>query len=367
MNKVLRNFKLNLFTFIEIVFAFTVITIVLSIDLGYAYQLKSGIDGSGSAGTLYIFNAFTMLAVFVTVLGIMGIQLIQIYRRTREIGLHKAVGARDSDIAALILKDTLLIILVPALVGIGAGVLLASAIPFGKLGLQASINIQLIALSFAGILIFTCISGFFPAFKAVQMNPADVLRKHGITKTASGSNKYGKVLLLIAAVIIIAGTYINYSLEAEYKKDILNSSGTPPATTEAVPEFSFKNNSGEVISSQSLKNKGYCLLIWDTGCPVSIGVMNELNRLITENKIKNSDVYAISLDESLNKVEKYISDNNLSLNSYTDYKKSVKWAFKANILPVLYIVNKDGIISARVLGWSDTMKEYMLRKLAEEV
>jgi len=364
MGNVFKNFRLNLFTFIEIVFAFVVITIALSIDLGYINQVKSNLTKVGSLELLYGLNAFTFLAVLVTALGITGIQLIQIYRRTGEIGLRKAVGANDSDIITLILKDTLFLILIPALSGVVVGIALSAVIPFDKLGLQAGIDFMLIAGCSIALLLFTLLSGIIPAIKAVRMNPAEVLRKHGVAKRVSISRTYNVLFFLISAIVIISGICINYSLEAEYKKDVLNSAGAPPATTQAVPTFSFKDATGEVISSETLKNRSYCLLIWEVGCTLSTDTLNELNRLVTDGQLESSNIYAVSIDKSFDKVKEYVTANKMSVVPYIDYKKSTKWAFKANAIPALYIVDKNGVISARVLGWSETMREYLIKKIS---
>jgi len=363
MTKALKQFRLSIFTFIEVVFVFAVITIVLSMNMGYAEQIRAGIKNEQSATILYYLNGITILAVFVTALGTTGIQLIHLYRRSGEIGLRKAVGAKDSDIVALVLKDTLLSLLIPALCGVTLGAALAANLSDDVFGLNAKIDIFLIAGSALILLIFAFLSGILPAAKAVQTDPADVLRRKGISRRENPGRKYNIAYLLITAAIIIGGISINHNLEAAYREDMINTAGAPPAITQQAPAFSFEDGNGKVISSEELKDKNYCLLIWEEGCFPSISLLNELSNLISEGRLESDDVYAICLDTSIKRVEEYISANHLSVAPYADHKKSTKWAFNAGTTPALYVMDKDGIITARILGWSEAAKEYLLNNL----
>ncbi len=371
MGKKPKTKNLNALTFTEIMLAFAVLTITLSFDIGYADNINII---NGSKETLYILNVFAGLAIVVTALGITGIQLIHTYRRTGEIGLRKTVGARGTDIFHLIVYNTLKLLLIPAVCGGVAGLVLLKAVPFENVGLYESTDIRLILASMFMLLVFTLLSGSVPAFAAAKMEPVSALGRSNHLLSSHASKKPGGngsrittgIFLFLSVGIIASGIILNHSLEAQEREDILNSTGAPPATTLAAPGFSFRDASGQVISSASLKGRSYCLLIWEVSCSPSVNILNILNDLVKEGKLDSRDIYAISLDKTFSTVKKHMAASNLSIGAYIDYQKSVKWAFKANALPALYIVGDDGIIKARIMGWSDTMKQYLLQKISEE-
>lgn len=108
-------------------------------------------------------------------IGIMNIMLVTVTERTREIGLRKAVGARNGDILLQFLTEATVL----ALVGGGIGVLLASGAA-SLISLIPNLNVQ---VQFSSVLLATAISvaigvffGIYPANRASRLNPIDALR-----------------------------------------------------------------------------------------------------------------------------------------------------------------------------------------------
>jgi ABC-type antimicrobial peptide transport system permease subunit len=96
-------------------------------------------------------------------------------RRTNEIGIRMALGARSSAVLSMVLRETLLL----ALLGIGAG--LAAA--FALTRLAASLLYELkptdpITFTAAALLltIIALASGFIPARRAASIDPIHALR-----------------------------------------------------------------------------------------------------------------------------------------------------------------------------------------------
>ncbi|MDF2540990.1 MAG: hypothetical protein K0S47_708 [Herbinix sp.] len=363
MKRILKSLHLNLFTWIEIIFVFIVIIVVISLNLGYKIQIKTDTTLIDSYGILTMLNAITILAVIVTALGIMGIQLIQVYRRSNEIGLCRAIGAKDIDIIRLIFKNTLFFILLPAMCGVIIGLVLLITMPFGKIGLQDCINLQLIFGCVAVILLLTMISGMFPVWRAVRINPIEVLNKRA-ARGRVNSSKIGKLIFYIIAVgIIVIGTIINYTKEIEFKEDLMNTEGAPPASSEKVPYFEIKDAKGNIISSETLLGTRYCLLLWEMDCPYGSIVLEELSHLVDEGILKKEEVFAVSIDQSYHKIKKYLQFKNLSINRYVDRNKSTKWAFHVMKVPAVYLIDNEGMITARVLGWSEGNKDYLINHI----
>ncbi len=108
-------------------------------------------------------------------IGIMNIMLVSVAERTKEIGIRMAVGARVWDIRMQFLLEAVILSTLGGFVGIILGVvssyLMSKAFSWNIL---LSIPDILIAFSFSffvGILF-----GFYPAYKASNLNPVDALR-----------------------------------------------------------------------------------------------------------------------------------------------------------------------------------------------
>ncbi len=363
MNRVRKNISLDMFSFTELIVAFTVITLALSINMGYLHQLKTNTAAVDSLEYLYLLNAFTLLSMLVTAIGIMGLQLTHVYRMRDEIGLHKAFGACTKDVIRLILMDTLRLIIIPAALGVIIGILMAGFLPFHRINLKARINLQLFLGCGTGLFIFTGLSGILPALRAALMDPVQILRKHTDLRKETTGRRGSFLYYLIMLAVIVTGIYVNHEREAAFQKDVMMTAGTPPAVSEQVPLFTFQDQEGNRISSETLKGRNYCLVIWGTDCPVSKNALSYWEEIMKEDSLKEMAFYMIEISSSLREAKNYIREHGLSMDSYTDDQKSVKWAFHASTLPMAYVVDKDGIIRARSIGWSEAVMDYLVKQM----
>ena len=115
------------------------------------------------------------IALLVAAIGIMNIMLVSVKERTREIGIRKALGARESDIRFQFLIETLLLC-----GGGGLGGLALSAgasVIIGKIAAWPVImdpGTAVIAITLS--LITGLLSGFYPATRAARLVPHEALR-----------------------------------------------------------------------------------------------------------------------------------------------------------------------------------------------
>ncbi|MFA6432609.1 MAG: ABC transporter permease [Candidatus Paceibacterota bacterium] len=129
----------------------------------------------------YFLVAVASIALFVGGVGIMNIMLVSVTERTREIGLRKALGARDRDILAQFLLEAVLLTCIGGIVGIILGSVLAYIIAFG-LSHFLAINWQFVFPWSGAILGFTVsafiglIFGGYPAHQASKKSPIEALR-----------------------------------------------------------------------------------------------------------------------------------------------------------------------------------------------
>jgi putative ABC transport system permease protein len=119
-------------------------------------------------------------------IGIMNIMLVSVTERTREIGVRKALGARQRDILAQFIAEATVISVTGGVLGIVLGVLIGEGVSFLTKALAdagapvphlpAAIKAWSVALGFMFSLGVGLFFGIFPANKAAKLNPIEALR-----------------------------------------------------------------------------------------------------------------------------------------------------------------------------------------------
>jgi putative ABC transport system permease protein len=122
------------------------------------------------------------ISLLVGGVGIMNTMYTSILERTRDIGIMKAIGAKNSDILVLFLVESGLLGMLGGLIGIGLGLGLAKSVEYiaiERLGtdlLRASVSFSLVGGALLFSFLVGSISGVLPALQASRMNPVDALR-----------------------------------------------------------------------------------------------------------------------------------------------------------------------------------------------
>ncbi|MBI3403879.1 MAG: ABC transporter permease [Acidobacteria bacterium] len=119
--------------------------------------------------------AIASISLLVGGIGIMNIMLASILERTREIGVRRAVGARQTDIIRQFLIEAILISFVGGLLGIGFGFGISKMIAWFA-GWQTIVTITSILLAFLVSVSVGLVFGSYPAVKAARLDPVEAIR-----------------------------------------------------------------------------------------------------------------------------------------------------------------------------------------------
>jgi len=115
------------------------------------------------------------ISLLVGGIGIMNIMLVTVTERTREIGIRKAIGAREFDILSQFLIEAMLMSGVGGLTGMGLGIATAWVVdkisPFPTIVRFYSIVLALVFSAAVGVFF-----GFYPATRAAKLDPIEALR-----------------------------------------------------------------------------------------------------------------------------------------------------------------------------------------------
>ena len=120
--------------------------------------------------------AIAAVSLIVGAIGIMNMMLVSVTERTREIGIRKAIGARESSITIQFLSESILISFIGSMAGLILGVGLSQGVGRFVMGYNVPFSIWPVVLSVTVAVIVGLTSGVMPARKAAKLNPIDSLR-----------------------------------------------------------------------------------------------------------------------------------------------------------------------------------------------
>ncbi len=128
-----------------------------------------------SGGIKLIFNIFSAVAIFIAIMGLIGLSIFNNNRRTKEVGIHKVMGAETGSVVNLLLSEFMKLVVLSNLV----------ALPLAYLGLwklfqffsySIDLNILIFVLVFVLSVFFSLLTVFYHAWRTARTNPVNCLR-----------------------------------------------------------------------------------------------------------------------------------------------------------------------------------------------
>lgn len=149
---------------------------VASADFSIRNQQDMLETASSITGTLTsLLSGVAAISLLVGGIGIMNIMLVTVTERTREIGLRKALGAKDKLIITQFLTESVILTFVGGIIGIILGILLAFIYSKTSSSLFV-ISTSSILLAFVVSAVIGIVFGWYPARQAAKLQPIEALR-----------------------------------------------------------------------------------------------------------------------------------------------------------------------------------------------
>jgi predicted permease len=118
---------------------------------------------------------FGVLALLLACIGLYGVMSYGVARRTNEIGIRMALGASTTRVTQMVMRETMLVVGIGLVIGLGAAVATTRLIVAMLFGLAAT---DPLTISFAVLLMIgvAALAGYIPARRAARVDPMIALR-----------------------------------------------------------------------------------------------------------------------------------------------------------------------------------------------
>ena len=123
----------------------------------------------------YLSGGFALLATILAIVGLHGVLAFIVARRTREIGIRIALGARQGTVVRLVMREMLAVILIGLAAGVTVAYVSGSYVEMQLFGVKAG-DWPVFALSVATLLAAAIVASFVPAWRASRISPVRALR-----------------------------------------------------------------------------------------------------------------------------------------------------------------------------------------------
>ncbi len=124
---------------------------------------------------LLLVSLFGAIGLLLSAIGLYGLLSLQVARRTRELGVRTALGARAADIVTMIMREGFTLVLVGLAVGFAAALALTRVMQSELHGVTATDPLSYL-LAATVLALAAAIACYLPARRAARTDPATVLR-----------------------------------------------------------------------------------------------------------------------------------------------------------------------------------------------
>jgi predicted permease len=118
---------------------------------------------------------FGGLALLVAAVGLFGLMSYSVARRTNELGIRMALGARREDVLRLVMRESMLLVAAGVVIGLGGAFAASSTISSLLFGLAPTDPVATSGAT-AVLVLVSALAGYLPARRASRIDPMVALR-----------------------------------------------------------------------------------------------------------------------------------------------------------------------------------------------
>jgi ABC-type antimicrobial peptide transport system permease subunit len=130
---------------------------------------------SGRRFQMVLTDAFAAIALALASLGIYGVVSFAVARRTPEIGIRVALGARPRQLVAMVIREGMAPVIAGLAAGLGGALLIGRLLASQLFGISPRdpLTFSVVAVVLIGVAACAC---WIPARRALRINPITALR-----------------------------------------------------------------------------------------------------------------------------------------------------------------------------------------------
>jgi ABC-type antimicrobial peptide transport system permease subunit len=113
---------------------------------------------------------FGALALVLASIGLFGLMSYSVARRTNEIGIRMALGARKGDVLRLVMGESMTLVIIGIVVGVAASLAASRLVTSLLYGLAAT-DVATLAAAMVVLGTVSAIAGYLPARRATRVDP----------------------------------------------------------------------------------------------------------------------------------------------------------------------------------------------------
>ncbi|MEQ1871542.1 MAG: FtsX-like permease family protein, partial [Vicinamibacterales bacterium] len=120
--------------------------------------------------------ALSAVSLLIGAIGIANVMFISVTERTREIGLRRALGARQGEVLLQFLLEATFLSSLGGAAGVGSALAIGLLLRFVVTGFSAVAPLWAVAGGFISALVVGLAAGYWPARRAAALDPVEALR-----------------------------------------------------------------------------------------------------------------------------------------------------------------------------------------------
>jgi len=193
----------------------------------------------------------------------------------------------------------------------------------------------------------------------------------GVDFFLGNKNRCTKIFMIATAALLIAACNSNSGQESAQPENNAGEEQHESARAVPAPDFSLTALNGRKYKLSDLRGKVVFVNIWATWCPPCRQEVPSMVKFYNKMKDQGVELLAVSEDNDVEAVRKFIAKNKIPFPVMLDQNKQVYRLYKATGVPETHLISKDGMVEASNLGpfdWMHPDVENAVRKLltAEE-